>query len=66
MHDINLTAMFSDMVLMLKNRRLVQTGRTSHVIHEENLKEVFGVETVVHRSDQGVYVRTLKPIEPGT
>lgn len=61
LHDINLAAMFSDRVVMLKGSKLFKAGPVNQVIHAENLKAVYGVDTVVHNHSEEIFVKMLKP-----
>ena len=60
LHDINLTTMYSDMVLMLKDRELFRYGVVEDVITESNLKAVYGVDTRIERSEGQIFVKTLR------
>ncbi|TCO72279.1 ABC transporter ATP-binding protein [Marinisporobacter balticus] len=43
MHDLNLTDLFSDQILALKNGKMVEYGKTQEVIRPSLIKELFGV-----------------------
>lgn len=43
MHDLNLTDLFSDSILALKNGKLMESGLTEEVIKPKLIKELFGV-----------------------
>ncbi|WFR99802.1 heme ABC transporter ATP-binding protein [Rhizobium tumorigenes] len=49
MHDLNLTALFADRIVLLKAGRLAATGAVSSVLTDENLHAVFGCELRVNR-----------------
>ena len=42
MHDLNLTAMFADQIVMMKKGRAVFTGSPAAVLTDETMEEVFG------------------------
>lgn len=46
-HDINIAAKYSDEVIMMKDGTIFAVGSPSDVITESNLKEVYGVESLV-------------------
>lgn len=54
MHDLNLTAMFADKVLMLKGGRSLAMGTPAEVFTEDNLESVYGCPlSVTHGPGQG-------------
>jgi len=57
MHDLNLTAMFADHVLMLKNGRLFAQGAPAEVFTEDMLEAVYGCRLAVHRDAQSGSLR---------
>jgi iron complex transport system ATP-binding protein len=61
LHDINLAAMFSHRVVMVKDRGIFEEGAVEQVVNEGNLKAVYGVDTAVHSHDGETHVRLLKP-----
>jgi iron complex transport system ATP-binding protein len=52
-HDINIAAKYSDEVIMMKKGTIYAVGTPKEVITEENLREVYGVESVIIE-DQGM------------
>lgn len=46
-HDLNLAAMFCDQFLMLKDGKIFAFGSAKEVITEENIREVYGVNTEI-------------------
>ncbi|HKO99636.1 MAG TPA: ABC transporter ATP-binding protein [Pyrinomonadaceae bacterium] len=46
-HDINLVAEFADRVVLLKNGRLIASGKPDEVLTEELLQEVLGIKVLV-------------------
>ncbi|MFT4185233.1 MAG: heme ABC transporter ATP-binding protein [Rhizobium sp.] len=49
MHDLNLTALFADRMLLLKNGRLQASGPVADVLTDRHLEEVFGCALRVNR-----------------
>jgi len=49
MHDLNLTAMFSDKVILMKNGRIVKTGTPVEVIANEPLSDAYGCKIDLSR-----------------
>ncbi len=60
LHDINLAGMFSDKIIMLKDRKLFKAGTANYTLNEENLKAVYGVDTIVHNHSEEIFIRILK------
>lgn len=56
-HDLNLTGMFSDKILMLKNSTIFSYGTVNDVITADNIKEVYCVRTKVTNEEEYVHVR---------
>ncbi|WP_053956457.1 ABC transporter ATP-binding protein [Inediibacterium massiliense] len=55
MHDLNLTDLFSDHILALKNGQVVEYGLTKEVFQPELIKELFGI-CVKKTGEQGLVV----------
>lgn len=53
LHDINQALQFTDAVIVMKNGRIIQTGRPQEVITERVVKEVFGVRAEMCRTSEG-------------
>ncbi|AYG67030.1 MULTISPECIES: heme ABC transporter ATP-binding protein [unclassified Rhizobium] len=49
MHDLNLTALFADRMLLLKNGRLQAEGSVKDVLTDRHLQDVFGCNLRVNR-----------------
>ncbi|MEW9094785.1 MAG: ABC transporter ATP-binding protein [Clostridiaceae bacterium] len=60
-HDLNLATMFSDKFLMLKDSSAFVYGSSAKVITKENIKAVYGVDTVVNNFEDSKHVFLLKP-----
>ncbi|WP_137156865.1 heme ABC transporter ATP-binding protein [Rhizobium sp. FKL33] len=56
MHDLNLTAMFADHVLMLRNGRLVAEGAPAEVFREDILEQVYGCALSVRAENGAIRV----------
>jgi len=61
MHDLNLTAMFADHVVMLKGGRLHAAGSPSEVFTESVLEAVYGCRLSVRREEDTGLIRVLTP-----
>ena len=47
LHDINLAAEYADMLLAMRNGRIVAAGEPREVVHAEMIREVFGIASHV-------------------
>ncbi len=47
-HDINLAARYCDEIMLLKKGRIFAKGTPEKVLTRENIKEVFGVESIIN------------------
>ncbi len=54
MHDLNLASRFSDRLLMLKKGEIFACGTPKEVLTEENIREVYGIESKVSDSFMGI------------
>lgn len=61
MHDLNLTAMFADHVVMLKDGRLHAAGAPADVFTESVLEAVYGCRLSVRREEGTGLIRVLTP-----
>lgn len=61
-HDLNLTSMFSDRVIVLKKSNLFASGKPEEVLTSQIIKEVYGVNSVVSQEDSQTYIRLLKEV----
>ena len=59
MHDLNLTAMFADHVVMLKGGRLQGAGAPEDVFTEAALEAVYGCRLTVRREEETGLIRVL-------
>ena len=55
-HDLNLAARYADRILMLKNGSIFQVGDPFSVLTRENIREVYGVESVIKEEDGRPYI----------
>jgi iron complex transport system ATP-binding protein len=64
-HDINLAARYCNEMIMLKKGRIFDAGQPKSVLNQKNIKEVFGVRSVVNGNpaDGSVYVVPLSSRE---
>lgn len=63
-HDLNLAARFADQILMLKDGVVFAAGKPQDVLVPENIKAVYGVESMIINTELGMYVITIKPSAP--
>ncbi|NLJ55978.1 MAG: ABC transporter ATP-binding protein [Firmicutes bacterium] len=59
-HDLNLAARFADQILMLKEGRVYAAGLPGDVLTPENIKAVYGVDSMIVHTELGPYVLTIK------
>ena len=55
-HDLNLALRFSDKTIMLKDGLVYSFGDTNKVLNEKNVKEVFGIDTVIYKHSGMPYI----------
>ncbi len=61
-HDVNLAAMYSDQVLLLKDGEIVVSGSPSDVLSFRTLEQTYGCKLLVDESPLGGFPRvTLVP-----
>ncbi len=48
-HDFNLATRYCDSVILLKKGKIVAAGETAAILTSENIKKVFGIDTIVNR-----------------
>jgi iron complex transport system ATP-binding protein len=58
-HDLNLALRFSDKIALLKDGRIYAAGDVNKILNEENIKKVFGVETIINNYLGKPYIITL-------
>lgn len=59
-HDLNLASLFCKKILMLQDARIFAFGETHDVLTEENVRQIYQVNTIVSETDGYKYVRLLK------
>lgn len=62
LHDLNLAARYADHVVMLHQGRLFAQGPPAHVLNQENIRVVYGVEARVYLEEGGRPM--VKPLRP--
>lgn len=62
-HDINIASKFSDKMIMLKDGTIYAAGSPEEVITEENIREVYGVESEILMSDGRPHVVLKMPVD---
>lgn len=58
-HDLNLAAMYSDRLLMLKGGQVHAMGKPEELLTQENIRTIFGVDAVVMNNLERPYVVPL-------
>lgn len=56
MHDLNLTSIFCDKIMMMKEGKIVAIGSPQSVLTPENIKAVFGVDVVVYYINKRLHI----------
>lgn len=56
-HDLNLTSLFADQVMILKESKIHSYGTPKETLTKEHIREVYGVETAVTMEDGDPHVR---------
>lgn len=59
-HDLNLTSLFADQVMILKESRIHSYGNPKETLTEEHIRDVYGVETAVTMEEGDLHVRLRK------
>jgi iron complex transport system ATP-binding protein len=62
-HDLNLAARYADRILMLKKGSIFQVGDPFSVLTVENVREVYGVESVIKEEDGRPYIVPKYPMK---
>jgi iron complex transport system ATP-binding protein len=60
-HDLNLASSFSDELLMIKNGEIKAFGKSEEIMTQDNIKNVFGVESVVEFNDHAMAKQVYYP-----
>lgn len=63
-HDLNLAARFADKIIMLKEGAVYAAGTAEEVLLPDNIKVVYGVESMIVHTELGPYVITIKSSAP--
>lgn len=59
-HDLNLTSLYADKVLVLKGSKIYAFGKPNDVLTEKTVKEVYGVNAAVTEEDGAAHVRLIR------
>jgi iron complex transport system ATP-binding protein len=62
MHDLNLTAMFADHIVMLRDGRVHMAGPPADVLTEDSLEAVYGCRLSVVQEPGTGLIRVLTPL----
>ena len=57
---MNLTSLFADKVIILKESRIYACGKPADTLTEKNIREVYGVDTSVTLEEGYTHVRLKK------
>ncbi|WP_455542518.1 ABC transporter ATP-binding protein [Intestinibacter sp.] len=55
LHDLNQAINYSHNIVIMKNGKLIKQGRSSQVMDEETIKDVYNVYGYIHKKDEEVY-----------
>jgi len=61
-HDLNLASRYSDRVILLKKGLIYAAGEPRLVLVPENIREVYGVDTIVNQNSGKPYIIPLAPV----
>lgn len=60
LHDLNLASLFANRVILLDNAKIYADGTPQEVLNENNIRKVYGVDTIVTEEDGYKHIRLLK------
>lgn len=63
-HDLNLASRYSDRIILLRKGLVYAAGEPSSVLVAENIREVYGVDTIVNQDSGKPYIIPLAPCQP--
>jgi iron complex transport system ATP-binding protein len=61
-HDLNLASRFSDKIVMLKDGKVYAAGKSKRTLNSENVREVYGVETIINNDSGRPYIIPLASV----
>ena len=61
-HDLNLTARFSDKLVMLKSGKIYAAGEPKALLSEDNISRVYGIQAMVMNAMGRPYIVPLHSI----
>lgn len=59
LHDLNLAARYSNKIMMLKKGKIFALGTPEEVLTPQNIREVYGIEVEINRSNKGGYLNII-------
>lgn len=65
LHDLGLAARFCDQLYLFRHGRIFAQGTPGEVLTQENLRAVYGIESRIECSEEGVSVTPLKRMADG-
>ena len=63
-HDFNLAARYCDSIILLKDGKIVAAGKSDDTLTSENVKKVFGVDTIVKKHPITGYLHVIPLSRP--
>ncbi len=63
-HDLNLASRFADKIVMLSGGKVYAAGSPEEVLIPENIKAVYGVDSMIVNTELGPHVLTIKSSKP--
>jgi iron complex transport system ATP-binding protein len=63
-HDLNMAARYSDRIVMMKEGKIVATGKPNTVITNENLESVYGIRANIKTAEDILHIIPLSRILP--
>ena len=63
-HDFNLAARYCDSIILLKEGKIVAAGKSYETLTSENVKKVFGVDTIVKKHPITGYLHVIPISRP--
>lgn len=61
-HDLNISARYSDRLILMEKGKIVAAGEPADVLTEENIEEVYGVKISVREENGSLYIIPLRSL----
>ena len=62
MHDLTLVSRYSDRVVLMKDGKVWADGAPGQTITVENLRAVYGIESTLFQTEQGLVILPLHSV----